>query len=347
MTLTDCTVSDNIAGTGGGGGVTGYDVTMTDCTISGNTARSGGGGVQVYGMTLTACTISGNTANAGGGVYGVGTLTACTISGNVAAGQYATAGGMWVAYGQNPTTLTDTIIAGNTAPDGDISLDPAGPNHGAELEGSYNLIGTGGTGGLTTADHNLLNVSNPGLAPLANNGGSTQTMALLPGSPAIGAGTAPSGVTTDQRGQPLDSPPDIGAFQTQLHPMTFDVASESDLRSALLAAESDASEDIAINLTTSITLTDAAGGQLVIDNPTTIPKTIMIEGQGASPSDTVISGSGSARVVEIVGTGPASATVIFKNLSIVGGRATRRRDPGRLGGAGGRDPHRRRPGHAQ
>ena len=102
MTLTDCTVSDNIAGTGGGGGVTGYDVTMTDCTISGNTAGSGGGGVQVYGMTLTACTISGNTANAGGGVYGVGTLTACTISGNVAAGQYATAGGMWVAYGQNP-----------------------------------------------------------------------------------------------------------------------------------------------------------------------------------------------------------------------------------------------------
>ena len=48
-------------------------------------------------------------------------------------------------------------------------------------------------------------------------------MALLPGSPAIGAGSlalevGPGGspLTTDQRGQPLDTPnPDIGAYQTQ------------------------------------------------------------------------------------------------------------------------------------
>ncbi len=43
-------------------------------------------------------------------------------------------------------------------------------------------------------------------------------MALLPGSPAIGAGTAVNGVTPDdQRGLPLDSDPgiDIGAFQSQ------------------------------------------------------------------------------------------------------------------------------------
>jgi len=52
-----------------------------------------------------------------------------------------------------------------------------------------------------------------GLAPLGNYGGPTQTIPLLPGSPALGAGT---GVTTDQRGEPLHSPnPDIGAFQSQ------------------------------------------------------------------------------------------------------------------------------------
>ena len=68
---------------------------------------------------------------------------------------------------------------------------------------------------MTTAGHNLLDVADPGLALLANDGGPTETMALLTGSPAIGAGTAVSGVTTDQRGQPLDSPPDIGAYQTQ------------------------------------------------------------------------------------------------------------------------------------
>ena len=41
-------------------------------------------------------------------------------------------------------------------------------------------------------------------------------MALLPGSPAIGAGTAVAGVTTDQRGVArLATNPDIGAFQSQ------------------------------------------------------------------------------------------------------------------------------------
>ena len=62
-------------------------------------------------------------------------------------------------------------------------------------------------------------------------------MALLPGSPAIAAGviadypgtTTP--ITTDQRGEPLDSPnPDVGAFQTQGSPLialTFSVSDQS------------------------------------------------------------------------------------------------------------------------
>ena len=84
-----------------------------------------------------------------------------------------------------------------------------------------NLIGTGGSGGLVNGvNGNLVGVANPGLDPngLQDNGGPTQTIALLPGSPAIGAGsdnipgvTVPS---TDQRGvkRPSDGI-DIGAFQ--------------------------------------------------------------------------------------------------------------------------------------
>ena len=116
-------------------------------------------------------------------------------------------------------TLTDTIVAGNT--------DPPAPATSAvrNVSGSNNLIGTGGSGGLANGvDGNIVltSLTDLGLAPLGNNGGPTQTMALLPGSPAIGAGviadypgtTTP--ITTDQRGEPLDSPnPDIGAFQTQ------------------------------------------------------------------------------------------------------------------------------------
>ena len=52
-------------------------------------------------------------------------------------------------------------------------------------------------------------------------GGPTQTMALLPGSPAIGKGVAIVGVTTDQRGLPRPSVGvNIGAFQTQTHPLS-------------------------------------------------------------------------------------------------------------------------------
>ncbi len=81
----------------------------------------------------------------------------------------------------------------------------------------------------------------PLLARLGDYGGPTQTMALLPGSPAIGKGAA-LGQTTDQRGFPLDSPsPDIGAFQTQsAEPLVVtetgdsgEAAGELDLREAV------------------------------------------------------------------------------------------------------------------
>ena len=53
---------------------------------------------------------------------------------------------------------------------------------------SNNITGTGGDGGLESGYFdNLVDVADPGLGPLANNGGPTQTMALLAGSPAAGA----------------------------------------------------------------------------------------------------------------------------------------------------------------
>ena len=66
--------------------------------------------------------------------------------------------------------------------------------------------------------------SDPILGPLANNGGPTQTFALLSGSPAINAGNNASAVdagnnslTTDQRGtgfpRIMNGTVDIGAFE--------------------------------------------------------------------------------------------------------------------------------------
>ena len=237
-TLTDCTVNGNSSGGADSSGSAGGGVfnsvyanlTLTDCTVSGNSAYGGGGGgVGNYGgtITLTNCTLSGNSESnsdggAGGGVFsssGTVDLTDCTISGN-----YAADGGGGLASGASffvdTANLTDTIVAGNT--------DPSGPSDilaNSNISGSYNLIGTGGSGGLVNGvDGNIVltSLTELGLAALGNNGGLTQTMALLAGSPAIGAGViadypgTTSPITTDQRGEPLDFPnPDIGAYQTQ------------------------------------------------------------------------------------------------------------------------------------
>ena len=212
VTLSGCSISDNSAYYGGGlrnGGT----ATLSDCTISGNSATGSGGGLDNRSTAaITDCTISGNSAaNYGGGLldealsFATAAIADCTISGNTA----INGGGCWL-YDAKTSTMNNTIVAGNTDTGGS-----AGDITATGLTGSYNLVGAGGSGGLNAADDNLLDVADPGLAPLANNGGPTETMALLPGSPAIGAGTVVSGTTTDERGQPLDTPPDIGAYQTQ------------------------------------------------------------------------------------------------------------------------------------
>ena len=58
---------------------------------------------------------------------------------------------------------------------------------------AYNLVGTDYTGSLTSSNHNLLNVTHPGLGSLGSNGGPTQTIAPLNGSPAINAGSTAAG----------------------------------------------------------------------------------------------------------------------------------------------------------
>jgi hypothetical protein len=131
-----------------------------------------------------------------------------TISGNSAKNAD---GGLYNFSGT--TSLTNTIVAGNSA---DSSPSDIVVNSGS-VSGSHDLVGTGGSGGLQNGvNGNIVGVADPGLAPLGNYGGPTQTMALLPGSPAINAGKTGANIpTTDQRGEPRVGAPDIGAFESQ------------------------------------------------------------------------------------------------------------------------------------
>jgi hypothetical protein len=132
-----------------------------------------------------------------------------------------------IRVGPGAVTLENTIVAGNTAANG--SGDATGaPTPGPDVDGAvtsdgHNLLGvaTDATGFTGTDDQTG---ADPMLAALADNGGPTSTMELLPGSAAIDAGVA-AGATLDQRGlaRTVDDPgvvnaatsdgTDIGAFE--------------------------------------------------------------------------------------------------------------------------------------
>jgi hypothetical protein len=114
--------------------------------------------------------------------------------------------------------ITTTIIAGNIDPGGnrvDIYLNPTGPTlnvSGTNLIGSNESVSTQFPVGPLVGT--LTTPLNPLLAPLGNYGATTQTMALLPGSPARNAATVLSpAITSDQRLFPVVGTPDLGAYE--------------------------------------------------------------------------------------------------------------------------------------
>jgi hypothetical protein len=213
-TVTNSTLSDNSATFGGGIDLTAGTGFVTGTTISNNSVGGNGGGLSVVlGSTLTLinCTVASNSAlgGIGGGIATAGTLTLtnCTVAGNSA---FADGGGISTYLG--PTNVANTILAGNTSALGPDAFGPL-------TSKGYNLIGDPSGSSFVAAPTDLLGL-NPLLAPLGNYGGATQTMALLPGSPAIDTGSnalVPAGLTTDQRGLPriVNNTVDIGAFESR------------------------------------------------------------------------------------------------------------------------------------
>ncbi|MBF2066600.1 MAG: filamentous hemagglutinin N-terminal domain-containing protein, partial [Calothrix sp. C42_A2020_038] len=172
--------------------------TLLNSTVSGNTAEGGGGAITNGGtFTLSNSTISGNTAkgDGGGGFYNIGNLTVenSTITDNITTGIRQGNG----IFNAGNLTLNNSIVAQNRNANPDIFIFSGSINPSS----SYNIIGnaSGMTGISNGANGNQVGV-NPLLGPLANNGGATQTHALLAGSPAIDAGDPDSTISTDQRG---------------------------------------------------------------------------------------------------------------------------------------------------
>jgi len=98
---------------------------------------------------------------------------------------------------------------------------PASPSYGQNPVSGLLLAGNSRADQLADGAHNLESATRTGVVgPLADNGGPTLTMALLPGSPAIGAADSASAPPTDQRGFPRPSGSvDIGAYEFGYPPM--------------------------------------------------------------------------------------------------------------------------------
>jgi CSLREA domain-containing protein len=190
---------------------------LSDATLTGNeTTASFGGGIanaETGSLTLTNVTISGNRSenDSGGldqGPDGQANLNNVTITGNTADTD-ANGGGGGGLMAKGTVNLRNTIVAGNR----DLSAPGVGASPdcgGSPTSRGNNLIGDRTGCGFAPRGGDLTNVKAL-LGPLANNGGSTLTHALLAGSPAINAGA--KGVTSaDQRGVPRKAP-DIGAYE--------------------------------------------------------------------------------------------------------------------------------------
>ena len=228
--LKGCVLADNKADDYGALWAVNSSVVLDGCTISnnsashvgaiGNEARNGGTST----MTITNCTISGNTTSDpvlamgpevlrnqsdAADATAVMNLDSTTISGNTGGFRQLTSGDTTKAT----ISLQNNIIASTGA---NFTVNAGG----TYVSQGFNLSNKSDSAVLNqTGDRNN---TDPMLGQLQDNGGSTPTHALLPGSPAIDKGN--TNLPTDQRAfpRPIDDPgspngggndTDIGAYE--------------------------------------------------------------------------------------------------------------------------------------
>lgn len=235
LTIRDTTISGNTAIGGAIAGGAGLEVgregdfIMERSLVADNVAESGtftnGAGISITGETtevqrIVNSTITGNrgtsaSGNNGGGIFHYGAIggvtldvISSTIAGNVVSGSGAEdkGGNLWDSGTEgSATSLRDSIVAGGVGAPGFENCEGEGVKSGGHNIDSLDQCNFKGPG-------DKVNTS-PLLAPLADNGGPTATLAIGPESPAIDAGA--DCPPTDQRGvvRPQLAACDIGAFE--------------------------------------------------------------------------------------------------------------------------------------
>jgi hypothetical protein len=233
VSLNNSTVSGNYLG--GIRATNDSNVSLNNSTVSGNSSRFYGGGIcvtQYSSVSLSNTTVSGNSSgDYGGGIWaftGTVDLSNSTVSGNSAANN---GGGIYAFF--SSVGLSNSIVAGNVAPTGAeiINSSSTVTANDANLFGDASHVNNAAAFGNFTPGAMDINANSTDglgiplvsiLSPLANNGGPTQTHALVVGSPALDMGNYAACLAApvyglDQRGQSrtVGSVCDIGSFEVQ------------------------------------------------------------------------------------------------------------------------------------
>ncbi len=260
--ITDTLLMSNTAVTGGGIYNSGA-LTATRSPIAGNLSTGNGAGMaNVAAALLINSTVSGNQAQAqGGGLYqSSGATPELSVIHTTITGNSSGTGGDGLYLNAGPAVFTNSLVTGN-------GTENCAANTGSFSSSGYNLEDADTCNFAQITD---LTNTVPLLGSLADNGGDTQTHALLSGSPAIDAiptGTNGCGdsYTEDQRGvsRPLGLGCDIGAYEadpsltlTKTVTPTTDVAYHGIVTYTINLSNSGASDD------TGVLLTDTLPGEV-------------------------------------------------------------------------------------
>lgn len=340
VNLVDVTLSGNSSFAGGALANSG-NAYLTNVTINNNRAIDGGGIYNTGYLNISNSTISRNDASSnGGGLYSNGgsvEINSSTFTLNMADWDNDNTGnGGGIRIQSGTATIRNTIVANNF--DGvAIGGNPGGnlvqhyDTSGILTDLGYNLIGdsTGSTG-WTVRSRVGTNTQriDPKLAPLRNNGGFTQTHALLQDSPALNAGHMGTATFTDQRGIQR-TVADIGAYEAAFPRLTVDLLVDEDdgnisagdlsLREALRYINDGGIINFASNLQGTITLNL---GELLIDRDLTL--------NGSGANRLTISGDNRSRIFSIA----YNNTVNLSGLTIANGRSFSSTDGAGINNAG-------------
>lgn len=225
LSISNSTLDGNSAANDGGAILTSGGVHIDNSTLNGNDAGDEGGAIAAEGQNteviVTSSTLSGNTATGNGGaIHNLDDnpkkfrVLHSTIYQNTSGGS---GGGIYMLDGV--LALEHSIVAGNSDTAGAPDLDNINLFDQPVILTRYSLIENANGSQLTQQDPNVIGVS-PLLAPLADNGGSTQTHEPMDGSPVLNAGnpTIPVSPEFDQRGRGFtrifEGVIDIGAVES-------------------------------------------------------------------------------------------------------------------------------------